>query len=299
MRFCSDQLLLWLLRLSACLCFAGWAWGHLYWEGPYGALLWDDSTYELAEHFGVTWDEFAGTGANDGLVQQWLGRVGWIYASFAALAISARRHSWFQMAALACGSLLLTFLAYAQYVGSQYQPPMLIEHAGQILAPILLVLALRAGVRSRATVWLAVVAIIGTFLGHGLYALSVWPTPSTFHAMTAVISGWEHETVVWFLLVAGALDLAVCVGILVPLTRRTCAAWAATWGLLTAAARPVAGMSWNLNYWAADQFLHESVLRAPHFLIPLYLFLVWQPGKNDANLRAQPDRNSGAAPATV
>ena len=43
----------------------------------------------------------------------------------------------------------------------------------------------------------------------------------------------------------------------------------------TALARPVAGMSLSLNYWGADQFLHEAVLRAPHFLIPLYLFFLW------------------------
>ena len=44
----SDRFLILVLRLAALLCFAGWTWGHLYWEGPYGVLLWHDTTYDLA-----------------------------------------------------------------------------------------------------------------------------------------------------------------------------------------------------------------------------------------------------------
>ncbi len=44
----SDRFLILVLRLAALLCFAGWTWGHLYWEGPYGVLLWHDTRYDLA-----------------------------------------------------------------------------------------------------------------------------------------------------------------------------------------------------------------------------------------------------------
>ena len=61
-----ESVLVLLLRLGTFLCFAGWTWGHLYWEGPYGVLLWQEDTHALANWLGLTWEEFVGTGANDG-----------------------------------------------------------------------------------------------------------------------------------------------------------------------------------------------------------------------------------------
>ena len=43
---------------------------------------------------------------------------------------------------------------------------------------------------------------------------------------------------------------------------------------MTAAARPIAGMSWDLNYWGADQFMPGLVYRSPHWFIPLLSFSV-------------------------
>ncbi|MEM1295296.1 MAG: hypothetical protein AAGH89_08015 [Verrucomicrobiota bacterium] len=272
-----DQRLLQLLRLGTFLCFAGWTWAHLYWEGPYGVLLWHDDTYELAEKFGISWERFVGTGANDGLVQGWIGAIGWLYLACCIGTLTARGPSRLQLGILIGGCGLLIFLSYAKYVGAARQLPMFVEHGGQMLMPILLVLALTLGVRHRATVITAMVAFIMTFAGHGAYALGYhWPTPANFVGMTSVILGFGPETARLFLLVAGILDLVVCIGIFFPLVRRPCALYAAAWGFATALARPVAGMSFDLNYWGADQYLHEFILRAPHFIIPLFLFFVWR-----------------------
>lgn len=273
----SDNLLLLYLRLGSFFCFAGWAWVHLYWEGPYGILLWQDATYTLAEQFGIGWGEFVGSGANDGLIQVWMARIGWIYLLGAILSLTVRQRSWLQMAVLMGGSGLLAVLSYAKYLGSQQQLPMLVEHGGQILMPAILVLALTAGIRHRVTVFAAQVAVVMVFAGHGLYALGYhWPTPANFFGMTSIILHVESETARIFLRAAGTLDLLVCIGLFIPLLRRASAGYAAVWGLLTALARPVAGMSTDLNYWAADQFVHEAVLRAPHFMIPLYLLFLWR-----------------------
>ena len=85
------------LRLGAFLCFAGWTWVHFYWEGPYGVLLWQDSTFELATRFGLTWDEFVGSGADDGLVQKWIANIWWLYLACTVLTITVRKRSWIQM----------------------------------------------------------------------------------------------------------------------------------------------------------------------------------------------------------
>ena len=99
--------------------------------------------------------------------------------------------------------------------------------------------------------------------------------------MITVILDVDHETTKMILRVAGVLDVLVCIGICIPAVRRPAALYAFFWGLLTSLARPMAGMDSSLHYWGADQFIHEAVLRAPHFLIPLYLFLVWRRPKKE------------------
>lgn len=272
-----DNLPIACLRLGAFLCFAGWTWEHYYWEGPYGVILWHDSTFELATRFGVTWEEFVGSGADDGLVQIWISRMWWLYLACTVLTLTVRKKSWIQMSGLVAGSGLLVVLSYTEYVAAQYQLPMFIEHGGQMLMPILLVMALAIGGRRRITVIIAVLALIMTFAGHGSYAIGLWPTPGSFYAMMSLVLGVEYPTAQALLRTVGVIDFLVCIGICIPCTRRASALYATVWGFLTAIARPIAGMSWELNYWGADQFLHEAVLRAPHFLIPLYLFLIWRP----------------------
>ncbi len=276
-----DAALLLCLRLGAFLCFAGWTWVHLYWEGPYGILLWQEDTYRLANKFGIYWEEFVGTGAEAGFVQKWLAHTGWLYLACTVLTITVRKKSWVQMAALVGGGGLVTILAYAKYVASRRQLPMLIEHGGQVLIPVLLVMALALGVRHRLTVATAIVAVITTFAGHGSYAVGFWPIPGNFHAMTSMILRVDYVTTKAILHLVGVLDFVVCIGILIPGLRRPVALYAAAWGFLTAIARPVAGMSLSLNYWGADQFLQEAVFRAPHVLIPLYLFFLWSQPRQD------------------
>lgn len=279
----SDRSLVLLLRLGAFLCFAGWTWHHFYWEAPYGILLWHDATYAFAGQWGISWEEFVGTGAADGFVQKWVARVGWLYLACTILSLTVRKGAWIQMAALVGGSGLLTILSYAKYLAAQSQPPMFIEHGGQMLVPALLVLALAVGVRHRVTVGTATVAVVMTFAGHGSYALGFWPTPAGFHGMTAVILQTEYPATRAFLHAAGLLDFLVCLGLFVPVLRRQSAFYAALWGLLTSLARPVAGMSLDLQYWGADHFIHEAVLRAPHFLVPLCLFFLWHQPRRAGN----------------
>lgn len=273
----ADILPLACLRLGAFLCFAGWTWAHFYWEAPYGVLLWHDATFELATRLGISWEEFVGSGANDGLVQWWVSRMWWLYLACTLLSLTVRTGAWLQMAGLVMGSGLLVILAYTHYMAALFQAPTFVEYSGQILMPVILVMALALGTRQRVTQITAIIALILTFASHGSYALGLWPTPGIFYAMTSLVLGVEYPTAQALLRAAGAVDLLVCIGICLPYTRRASALYASLWGLLTACARPLAGMSWELNYWGADQFLHEALLRAPHFLIPLYLWLIWRP----------------------
>jgi len=284
------------LRMAAFSCFAGWGWVHYYWEGPYGVLFWDENLYRQAERLGISWETFVGSGANDGLVQTVIGQMFWLYLGAAILTLTVRRGAWIQMVLLLFGSGLLAMVAYAKYLAAESQLPMLIEFGGQVLSPTILVLALQLGARHRLTIIVTVVAVIMTFAGHGAFAIGWWPTPGVFYGMITKILSVDHKTSERILFAAGALDFAVCFALLFPISRRPAALYAASWGLLTALARPLAGMDSTLHYWGADQFIHEAVLRGPHFLLPLYLFLIWRRPKNggdqapvESPSNAQPD----------
>ncbi|MEM9157509.1 MAG: hypothetical protein AAGB46_00565 [Verrucomicrobiota bacterium] len=284
-----DKLLILLFRLGAFFCFAGWTWTHLYWEGPYGILLWQDSTYDFAQSFGFDWDAFVGSGSNDGIIQKSISLIGWLYLACAVLCLSVRKDSRYQKIALVGGFGLFASLFYAQYAAAQRQLPMLVEHGGQMLSPLLLIMALTYGPRHRITLATALVGFIATFAGHGAYAVNLWPTPSSFYGMTSNILSVDHSAAKSLLLVFGIFDFIVCIGIFTPAIRKYCAFYGFAWGLLTAIARPVAGMSVSLNYWGADLFLHEAILRSPHFIIPLCLYLIWNQPSADKRFKISRD----------
>jgi hypothetical protein len=285
-----DQLLTLILRTGTFLCLVGWTWTHFYWEGPYAVLLWNETTYGMADD----WDEFVGSGADDGLVQRWLGILAWLYLACTLFTLTVRRRSTYQLIPLLVSVVMLGFLFYAKYLGSQRQLPMLIEHGGQFLMPVLFVLALKVGPRHPLVSNLAIIAVTLTFAGHGAYALGLWPTPGNYFAMTKVILGWDEAAATVFLRIAGVLDYLLCVGLLIPRLRIPSALYAFAWGLATALARPVAGMSSDLNYFGADQFVHEALLRAPHFLIPLYLAASWYEGRRKSTRALASEQESVA-----
>ena len=290
----SEEWLIRLLRCGAFLCLAAWSWAHLYWEGPYGALFWNQVSFGIAERFGIDWDGYAGGGDGAGWIQKWGRVLGWLYVVAAVLALTLRARRWWSLGLLAMGSCLLTLMSFAKYLKSGNQLPMFVEHGGQMLAPTLLGVALIAGARHRVTVLIALIAFLATFLGHGSYALGLWPTPANYFGMTSKILQVDADVARVFLNVVGVLDFVICVGIFIPSIRRVSALYGAIWGLMTAFARPVAGMSADLNYWGADQYLHEAILRAPHFMIPLYLFCVWKKS-GDASLEdSEPDASESA-----
>ena len=113
------------------------------------------------------------------------------------------------------------------------------------------------GRSAQVTVNTAIIAVVTTFAGHGLYAAGVWPTPSTFIGMTrsTLVGTTPPQN---FLRVAGFLDFIVCCGMFSQTYSGSMLCMLFS-GALQRMARPVAGMSWDLNYWGADQFLPELV----------------------------------------
>jgi len=264
-----------ILRIGACACFAGWAWQHLRWSVPYDAVLWHPDYFNwLARALDVSWETYVAQVVTDQRILLGVRTIGVVYLALAVMSLTARRDSLVQLTWLAVGSLLLAAVAISKYVDAAHAMATLVERGGQVLAPLVLVSALRRGARDRMTIVLALLAFWTTFAGHGVYALGLAPTPGHFYGLVHAVFGFGEEATDRLLKTAGVLDFVVCIGVLVPVFRRGCLAYATLWGLLTALARPVAGMSTLAAWWGADQFLHEALLRAPHACLPLFLLLV-------------------------
>ena len=263
-----------ILRIGAGACFAGWAWQHLRWSVPYDAVLWNPDYLDwLARAFGVSWETYVAEVMTDRRILFGERLLGVAYLALTVLAMIAKRESRWQSVGLGIGSALLAAASFCVYVHAGHAVATFVEYGGQFLAPIVLILALRRGVRERWTHIVATIAFCATFTGHGVYAVGLATTPGHFYGMVNAILGFGEAAADWFLKIVGVLDFAVCVGVFVPALRRWCLGYAALWGLLTSLARPVAGMSLAAPWWGADQFLHEAVMRAPHVALPLFLFL--------------------------
>ena len=266
--------LIWILRLGAFGCLAGWAWQHLRWGVPYGAVLWNPDYLEwLPAALGRSWEAYVAEIVTDQRIGRATRVLGVLYLVIAVMALTAKRGRPLQLGFLGLGSGLLALVAFSKFVDSGHSLPTLVEQGGQVLAPVVLVVALCRGPWDR---WVLILAIVGfsiTFGGHGIYAAGLATTPGHFYGMVHQILGLDEGASDVFLKVVGVLDFVVCLGVLLPfaLIRRASLVYASMWGFLTALARPVAGMSPDAFVWGADQYLHEAILRAPHVSLPLFL----------------------------
>jgi purple acid phosphatase-like protein/calcineurin-like phosphoesterase family protein len=165
-----------------------------------------------------------------------------------------------------------------------------LDLAARALAPLGL-LAICGNRRTLGTAILRV-AVAATFLGHGLEAL--YGKPEFVDLLLAagrkllglsIPESGARET----LRAIGSLDLLVAASLLLPVRWRGIAAWAAFWGLLTAAAR-IVHLGW--------QNTPEALVRAVHAGAPLALFFAWRPVESGRSLmEPKAPRRMAASPA--
>lgn len=278
-----------ILRAGTCACFVGWAWQHLRWSVPYDAVLWHPDYFGwLARRLGISWESYIADVMTDGRILTGVRTIGLAYFALGIISLTARRDTLVRLVCLVLGSVLIATASWSQYVDAAQSLATLVEQGGQVLTPVVLILALRCGARDPWTIAVALLAFWTTFAGHGIYATGLAPTPGRFFGLVHAVLGLGPEATAIFLKTAGVLDFFVCVGVLIPILRLGCLTYATVWGLLTAMARPVAGMSIDVPWWGTHQFLHEAVLRMPHACLPLFLFLVLRRkqnlfGKNERN----------------
>jgi len=104
--------------------------------------------------------------------------------------------------------------------------------------------------------WVLRLGVFGTFIGHGLIAISVNPSWMKYLAFF----GFTNDQIIILMPIIGAVDIIVATVILIK-PNKFFLLWAVFWGLATALIRPIAG-----------EDILAFVERAANWAVPLALF---------------------------
>lgn len=268
-----------LIQSAAVAVFLGRAWQHLIWDAPYRALFWDEAWMKGTVEFslGITWREYVTSPQTDAFIQNLITATGWFYVACALAALFVNRLGRGGRAVLWIGAANLLLLAALYCKENFFFIGQFFEYTLQWGAPVMLAILARDPEKpwSKRFTLFVKVAVALTFTCHGLYAVGFYPRPGSFLFMVMNILPVGNTGAVYFLNTAGALDFLLSIALFLPGRWALAAlAYASFWGFATSIARVWAYFYWDFWDSALKQWLHEAVMRFPHFLVPLAL-LMW------------------------
>ena len=150
---------------------------------------------------------------------------------------------------------------------------MLLELSLQTFTPLVLLLFVRNRSTESITVFMKILVVL-TFIGHGMYAMGIHPIPGHFRSMTMEILGSNENGTKTFLMAVGVMDILLAIGLWLPKWAKYFALYAAFWGLATTIARIWANLGYEGFESMSVRWSFEVLVRFPHFLIPLALFVL-------------------------
>ena len=152
-----------------------------------------------------------------------------------------------------------------------YHLPFLMEQAIACSTPYLLY----ASYQRKFDPWLINVAIATTFVGHGVYALNLLEIPGDFVQMVMNVFNVTEDSARSMLKVIGVLDFLAALLLFLPQRKIASVAiyYCIIWGLLTAFARLAGHYHAEFGIHTLDEYWHETIIRLPNGLVPLWLLL--------------------------
>lgn len=279
-QFSPIQLKLFLILKITCFCvFIGHAWEHLRWDPPYRTLFWDQAWLQgIVEGISNrSWMDYATSPAVDNFIQNFTLSVGWFYVlcAIASLVINKKDKSTYRICKyiLIAGSMGLVLLAFLYSKERFFEAGQFLEHAAQFTSPIFLLFILSFRLRKKLVFFLKIVIAL-TFICHGLYATGYYPTPGNWVDMVLLTFNLSEQGAIQLLHFIGILDVIFSILIFVPIYARAACLYLFFWGFVTAIARVWTNLYVDSSWLIAEQYLHEVIYRAPHFLLPLLLFII-------------------------
>jgi hypothetical protein len=132
-------------------------------------------------------------------------------------------------------------------------------------------------------------AVSAVFISHGLSALNILPVPGGYSDLITILTGWSEGITRSLLLVVGILDIIAALSILFfPLKVKLVWWYLILWGLVTAFARLAGNFSLEVDFSSNSIWLAEMLIRLPHGLVPLALYILVLQKVNHKIKRAKP-----------
>ncbi len=257
------------LAVATVFLFLGRALQHFFQDVPYRIFFWDQNLIPLE---GEAWDEWANHRFSEAVVEGIGVGIAWFFLLGILVCLLRKRIPGIILKVVMwTASMILLLISLLYFKDHFFRIAQLIEYTLQWTTPLLFLFAF-VGKHPSRTVFLAKVAIALTFLGHGMYALGIYPVPVHFIDMTMGILGVGEQDAKLFLTIAGIMDILVAIGLFIPgKWSRAALLYAFLWGMLTAFAR--------LAHVSMDGFYTEAIVnglpgtlyRFPHGLVPLAL----------------------------
>ena len=257
-----------------CVCI-GRTYQCIFWDIPIRSLIWNENVFSGITKlvFNLDWDEYLKFSNSSGIINIIVSVIGWslvvaLFFVFLSKKLKSFSISWI--------TIVLTFIAFLYHLEKFKTAGQFFEYSLQFMTPFLFLLLFKDGIKRRWQL-LAKICIALTFTSHGLYALGFYPVPGNFVAMTINILNVSNDSAVLLLQIAGILDVLFSVGIFFTGRIFRWSIWyCVIWGILTAMARVVANLDLYSLIPSLHQWAYETIYRAPHFLVPLALWLSYK-----------------------
>lgn len=252
----------------------GHAWECLRWKTNLGNVLLDPQGFGkvLAWYFDTSLHQLYTNRLAENFILSIDHYFGIIFIIAAISALFLKQHKKLLRWPLYLATFCLTILVFSSFYSKNFYIGILLENAAQILTPILLI----SITHNRNNNWVVALmkwAIAFTFVGHGLFAVGYYPQPGYFIDM--MIKGFDvHETIARnALIVFGVFDFIFAISIFIPKFLSAALVYGILWGFITAIARITTSFNVDfLDNWIG-QYLFAFMIRVPHFLIPLILWI--------------------------
>ncbi len=268
-----------LIQFAAFTVFLGRAWQHLYWDAPFRAFLWDEAWLSgfVERWLSMDWETYITSMEVDENINTSIKCFCGLYLFCAIISLFIKQLPRIFHHLLLLGALGLITLALLYCKERFFSVGQFFEYSLQFGSPIFLwwLAKQKSPFPTKKLLLFLKIAIALTFTCHGLYALGYYPIPVQFMEMTMNILQVSEDTAKTFLTIAGILDFIVAIGIFLPWRwAKFFLSYAIFWGFGTTIARVWAYFDWEWLDYVLLQWLHESIMRMPHFLIPLAVFVV-------------------------
>lgn len=233
----------------------------------------------------ISWQEFVSSAAWDKRIQMFVQLLGVLHLACGIVCILTLYYrKKFLNHLIIIGSVAMGFLSVLYFIEKFFRAGELMEYTLQWSSPLMFYFLVSNNLSLPRVLLLMKAAIALTFVGHGLYAIGYYPMPGHFIDMVIMSLNINEQQAIVLLTLAGWLDIIVSVLLFIPSTERHAALYAAVWGGLTAAARLWANFDVNLAGDSLSQWVPEMLVRVPHALVPLALYVGVRSMKNNTGV---------------